>query len=75
MTPERLAHVIAAPDQASEDEKCEAIVAMRDAEPVAWRYRHVNYVDWSYSKDKPKRGGLDAEPLFARARSLLERQP
>lgn len=34
-------------------------------DPVAWRFRHVNYVDWSLSKDKPARAGLEIEPLYA----------
>ena len=40
---------------------------LASAKPVAWRFRHVNYVDWSFSKERPKRIGLEVQPLFALA--------
>lgn len=32
---------------------------------VAWRYRHVPYVGWSYTSTKPLRTDLEIEPLYA----------
>lgn len=34
-------------------------------EAVAWRYRHVPYVGWSYASTKPLRTDLEVEPLYA----------
>lgn len=33
--------------------------------PVAWRYRHVPYVGWSYASTKPLRDDLAVDPLYA----------
>jgi hypothetical protein len=46
------------------------IAAMVDGGPgpgdaVAWRYRHVPYVGWSYASTKPLRSDLEVEPLYA----------
>lgn len=47
--------------------KADAILARAQGpgEAVAWRYRHVPYVGWSYASTKPLRPDLEIEPLYA----------
>lgn len=35
------------------------------AEPVAWRSRHVSYVEWTLSRHRPLRDNIEVEPLYA----------
>lgn len=42
-----------------------AIPVHEQAEPVAWRYRHVPTVAWAYSESKHPRENLEQQPLYA----------